>query len=284
MISADQAGFFLDEGYLIIPDLLSPAEVGNCCEEVERLHQVAAGLSTRGELAGSSFQPEPHDRSEFPGDPGIPVLRKIEDTGTHSDLFKRLARHPRVVGIAQELLDSDDLLLFRSTLMLKPAFHGSAHALHQDSAYWPIDPPALVTVSIALTGSTPANGCFKIIPGSHKWALQNWGKIILRENEPLTERKDIPLESPIDVPLATGSALFFHSLLVHGSGPNRSPNPRNTALYAYFSPHVRYCPETGPAERSFPVVSGMNGSEEHTLIASARGRNESSGETDRDQW
>ena len=269
MVTAEQVDFFSKEGYLVISDLLSPSEVEDCCAEVDRLHQVAAELRARGELAESSFQPEPHGRSETGPASEVPVLRKIEDTGTHSDLFKRLARHPRVVETAQALLNSHDLLLFRSTLMLKPAFHGSPHALHQDSAYWPIDPPSLVTVSIALTEATTGNGCFKVIPRSHEWGLQNWGRIVLRQDESLTERDDIDLGTQIDVPLGAGSALFFHSLLVHGSGPNRSPNPRNTALYAYFSPHVRYCRKTGPAERSFPVISGMGGCEEHTLFASA---------------
>lgn len=268
MVTAEQVDFFSKEGYLVISDLLSPSEVENCCAEVDRLHQVGAALLARGELAESSFQPEPHDRNA--GNPAteVPVLRKIEDTGTHSDHFKRLARHPRVVAITQALLNSHDLLLFRSTLMLKPAFHGSPHALHQDSAYWPIYPPSLVTVSIALTEATTDNGCFKVIPRSHEWGLQDWGRIALRQDESLTERDDLDLSTRIDLPLGAGSALFFHSLLVHGSGPNRSPNPRNTALYAYFSPHVRYCPATGPDERSFPVISGMDGCEEHTLVAS----------------
>lgn len=265
----EQIDFFSREGYLIIEDLLSHSEVEECCAEVNRLHRVAAELRARGELAKSSFQPEPHGYSAKNPATEVPVLRKIEDTGTHSDLFKRLSRHPRLVAIAQALLNSHDLLLFRSTLMLKPAFRGSAHALHQDSAYWPIDPPSLVTVSIALTEATTGNGCFKVIPRSHEWGLQNWGRIVLRQEESLTERDDLDLSTQIDVPLGEGSALFFHSLLVHGSGPNRSPNPRNTALYAYFSPHVRYCPTNGPAERSFPVISGMDGCEEHTLVASA---------------
>ena len=260
--------FFSNEGYLVISDLLSPSEVEDCREEVVRLHRVAAKLMARGELAESGFQPEPHDRNAPQSAEKIPVLRKIEDTGTHSDTFKRLARHPKIIQTAQALLNSHDLLLFRSTLMLKPAFRGSPHALHQDSAYWPIDPPSLVTVSIALTEATTENGCFKIIPRSHQWGLQDWGRIILRQDESLTERKEIDLDTQVDVPLGAGAALFFHSLLVHGSGPNRSPNPRNTALYAYFSPHVRYCPKSGPAERSFPVISGMDGRKEHTLIAS----------------
>ena len=42
--------------------------------------------------------------------------------------------------------------------------------------------------------------------------------------------------------LKAGDAVLFHSLTVHGSGPNTSPRPRHTALYAYFPPTVRYVP------------------------------------------
>ena len=152
--------------------------------------------------------------------------------------------------------------------MFKPAFHGSAHGIHQDSAYWPMEPPKLVTVSIALNDATPENGCFKVIPQSHKWGLQSWGHIARKQDESLTDHKDRDFSGQIDVPLAAGSALFFHSLMAHGSGPNRSPNPRNTALYAYFSPQVRYVPRDGKPERkSFPVAAGLGGKEELTLVA-----------------
>ncbi|MBI1929851.1 phytanoyl-CoA dioxygenase family protein [Candidatus Poribacteria bacterium] len=154
--------------------------------------------------------------------------------------------------------------------MLKPAFHGSAHGLHQDSAYWPMEPPTLVTVSIALNDATPENGCFKVIPQSHKWGLQEWGRIARDKGELLTDRHDVDLSGQIEVPLSAGSALFFHSLMVHGSGPNNSPHSRNTALYAYFSPQVRYIPRgSGPREKAFPVVAGLGGRTELTLIAEA---------------
>jgi ectoine hydroxylase-related dioxygenase (phytanoyl-CoA dioxygenase family) len=153
--------------------------------------------------------------------------------------------------------------------MLKPAFHGSAHALHQDSAYWPMEPPALVTTSIALNDATPDNGCIKVIPGSHHWGLQEWGHIAQQQGAPLTSRKDIDRSRQIDVPLAAGSAVLFHSLMVHGSGPNQTDRSRNTALYAYFSPHVRYTPgANGPRSKSFPVIAGLDGAAEHMLVSS----------------
>lgn len=266
MSAQEQKAFFEDQGYLIIEDLLTEQEIDTCQREIERLHQLAAQLQRKGELAASNFQCEPFI-TDANGE--VPILRKIEQTRTHSAVFRQLSAHPKLIATVQTLL-GDDLLLFRSTLMLKPAHHGSAHALHQDSAYWPIDPPALVTVSIALSDATLENGCIKVIPGSHKWGLQEWGGIAQKQDAPLTQRDDLDLSAQIDVPLKAGSVLFFHSLMAHGSGANTTPHPRNTALYAYFSPHVRYTPnEKQATARTFPVVAGLNGSEEFTLTATA---------------
>ncbi len=257
-----QKTFFETEGYLVVENLLSAAEVAACQAEIHRLHQLAA--DEEGAARGH-FQREPFAKAATQGEK-LPVLRKAENTRQYSEVFRALAQHPKLVEVVQNLI-GDDLLLFRSTLMFKPAFHGSSHGLHQDSAYWPMEPPNLVTVSIALNDATPENGCFKVIPKSHLWGVQEWGGIAREQGAALTDRADVAAQQ-MDVPLSAGSTLFFHSLMVHGSGPNASPNPRNTALYAYFSPQVRYVPKGGkPAEKTFPVVAGLGGKLELTLVA-----------------
>ena len=272
MTPQEQKTFFEEEGYLVLANLLSPEELVECQAEILRLHKLAAELDAKGE--NGHFQREPYAKNESQeiaahgaADDRLPVLRKAENTRQYSEIFRRLSVHPKLIQVVQNLL-GPDLLLFRSTLMFKPAFHGSAHGIHQDSAYWPMEPPKLVTVSIALNDATPENGCFKVIPQSHKWGLQSWGHIARKQDESLTDHEDRDFSEQIDVPLSAGSALFFHSLMAHGSGPNRSPNPRNTALYAYFSPQVRYVPRHGKPERkSFPVAAGLDGKEELTLVA-----------------
>lgn len=261
----DQNRFFEEEGYLVIKDLLTGDELGECQAEIERLHQVAAEFEANGNPAMKYFQREPYAKDATYN--GLPVLRKIEETRDFSETFRNLAAHPRLLEVLHQLI-GPDLLLFRSTLMLKPAYHGSAHGLHQDSFYWPMEPPTLVTVSIALTDSTPENGCFKVIPSSHRWGLLQWGRIARNKDEALVDRTDIDLSGQIDVPLSAGSALCFHSLVVHGSGANTTPQPRNTALYAYFPPTVRYKAGKGSSqERTFPVVSGLGGKQELTMVA-----------------
>lgn len=268
MTPPQQKTFFQEQGYLVVEDLLSEQQLVECRKEIDRLHELAAELEAKNDPAIEHFQREPFAPNTTRQ--RLPVLRKIEQTRQFSEVFKRLAQHAKLIAAVQNLLESD-LLLFRSTLMLKPAFHGSVHALHQDSAYWPMRPPRLVTVSIALTDATTGNGCFQVIPKSHEWGLQQWGQIQQEQNAALTRREDVDTSGKIEVPLKAGSTLFFHSLLVHGSGPNRSPNPRNTALYAYFSPHVKYVPEkldaSWPREKSFPVVAGLDGKEEVTFVA-----------------
>lgn len=264
-----QKAFFDKEGYLVVENLLSHTELEECQAEIQLIHEFAAGQESeeqkeRADVARRHVQREPFAQDKTQGDK-LPVLRKAENTRQYSGVFKNLAQHPNLVAVLLNLL-GEDLLLFRSTLMFKPAFHGSSHGLHQDSAYWPMEPPRLVTVSISLNEATPENGCFKVVPRSHLWGVQEWGGIARQQGAELTDRKEVA-EQQMDVPLTAGSALFFHSLMVHGSGPNTTPNPRNTALYAYFSPDVRYVTKDGTGERTFPVVAGLNGKTEMKFTA-----------------
>jgi phytanoyl-CoA hydroxylase len=254
---------FEDEGYLIVEDVLCKEELANCEAEIQRLHEVTAEYEATQNPELKHFQREPYAKDKQQD--GLPVLRKIEQTRDFSNIFKNLAAHPKLISVVQNLI-GEDLLLFRSTLMLKPAFHGSAHAFHQDSAYWPMDPPSLVTVSMALTESTSENGCLQVIPGSHKWGMQEWGLIAQNTDKAQTNRDDIDTSGAIEAPLKAGSVMIFHSLTVHGSGPNKSANARHTALYAYFPPTVKLVARGNEStSRSFPVISGLGGVETLTM-------------------
>lgn len=261
-----QKQHFETEGYLILENLLTADELTQCLAEIDRLHHIAAESETNSELGKSDFQLEPY-AGGAKRDDGLPVLRKIESTYKYSQLFKDLATKPRLVEVLTALL-GPDVLQFRSTLMLKPPHHGSAHRFHQDSSYWPIDPPSLVTVSIALTDATPENGCIEVIPRSHTLGKQDWGHIAGNEDKATSLNTAVDTKTAQHVPLKAGSALLFHSLTVHGSGPNKSPNPRNTALYAYLSPHVKYMPGEGqPNTVDYRVIAGCGGKETYTMTA-----------------
>ena len=117
MDPSQHASFFAEHGYLVLSDLLDRSAIATSRQEVNRLHQVALQLLEKNQLNGSDYQLEPYPKLDRAYDK--PVLRKIENTRHHSPWFSALASHQFLVSVIQSLL-GENLLLFRSTLMLKP--------------------------------------------------------------------------------------------------------------------------------------------------------------------
>ncbi|HET7114182.1 MAG TPA: phytanoyl-CoA dioxygenase family protein, partial [Pyrinomonadaceae bacterium] len=86
-----------------------------------------------------------------------------------------------------------------------------------------------VSAWIALTVSEPANGCMRVIPGSHKHGLLEHDNVqdpnlLNRRGERL--RMDVDESQAVDVVLRPGEMSLHHTNIVHGSNPNTSDGPR----------------------------------------------------------
>ena len=85
----------------------------------------------------------------------------------------------------------------------------------------------LVKVVMGLTDQNPEDGCFAVIPGSHKANVPNpFG------NDP----RYVPVLQP--VPARAGDVVIFTEALTHGSTVNESGVPRRTLYYAYSVEHM----------------------------------------------
>src|SRR5262252_273604 len=60
-----------------------------------------------------------------------------------------------------------DLLCWSSNFFIKEARDPVFVSWHQDSTYWGLDKPDVVTAWVAFTEATEANGAMEYIPGSH---------------------------------------------------------------------------------------------------------------------
>ncbi len=102
--------------------------------------------------------------------------------------------------------------------------------LHRDTLQWS---RGLLTVVIFLQDADVANGCTRVIPGSH--LLQSvgvpqaaGGGTWMDEHEEFRELagQDVP------VPMKAGEVLVFDSLLFHGSFPHASNQERPAVVFA----------------------------------------------------
>jgi hypothetical protein len=84
-------------------------------------------------------------------------------------LFKFLSDvvHDEKIVDAIEDLYGGDLLCWTTNFFIKEANTPAFVSWHQDSTYWGLSSPDVVTAWVALTESNLANGAMEVIPGTH---------------------------------------------------------------------------------------------------------------------
>jgi phytanoyl-CoA hydroxylase len=217
--------FYRQEGYLAVEGLLSPEEVAaSAAALADLLHGRVEGKVGR--------QEEPYYREgrvdERVTDPELRV-RKLWSFCKLEPRLEAVARHPRLVGLLDQLIDPGHRLI-QDMALIKPPFHGSEKPWHQDTAYFDWTPlGGIIGVWIALDAASVDNGCMQVIPGTHLDGPAP--HFHLRDCQMADER--VKVDRAVVVPLAPGGALFFSGLLHHGTPPNLSGERRRALQYHY---------------------------------------------------
>ena len=143
------------------------------------------------------------------------------------DLYD-LALAPAILDAVQLIL-GPDILVWTASMFAKPASSGKFVSWHQDSTYWGLEPPDIVTAWVALTHSTVESGCMRVVPGSHRWGqlahADSFGEanMLSRGQE---VQVDVDESQASDIVLRPGEMSLHHVRIVHGSKPNRAGHPR----------------------------------------------------------
>jgi len=124
-------------------------------------------------------------------------------------------------------------------------------AFHQDSAYlgW-IDPPEMVSCWIALDDTTAEGGTVEHVRGSHRWArtskpaTQFHGPSDYRSAMEAAARAEGLEPEVVPVVVRRGGGAFHHGWAWHGSGFNRSANPRRSLVVHCISSEARFSGDT----------------------------------------
>jgi ectoine hydroxylase len=234
-ISAEQLEHYDQNGFLVLTDLFSP-------DEVAQLQQSSHALMNK-------FQ-----HTEVEGvirEPSSNIVRSLFNLPTHSKEFDQLTRHPKLIELAQFILDSP-VYLHQSRLNYKPAFHGKEFFWHSDFETWHIEDgmPAMraLSCSVLLTDNNEHNGPLMVIPASHRTYVSCVGTTPDKNYVQSLRQQQIgtPAETMLTT-LATlgggiqsikgkaGTVVLFDCNLLHGSSGNISPDPRSNAFFVYNS-------------------------------------------------
>jgi chlorinating enzyme len=145
------------------------------------------------------------------------------------DWAYRLVTHEALLNAVEDILGGD-ILIDGTLVFYKPPQDSSYVSWHQDSVYsgWHLTPST--SAWIALTSSHRANGCMRVIPGSHEHGLLEHDNV--RDDPNLLNKRgerikmDVDESQAVDVVLQPGEMSLHQSTIVHGSNPNISDEPR----------------------------------------------------------
>src|SRR6476646_605251 len=156
---------------------------------------------------------------------------KLEDY-----IYSACVRCRRIVEPLEQLLGGE-VYHYHHKMMLKEPFVGGSWEWHQDYGYWYSNNclfPYMASCLIAVDRATRQNGCLQVLKGSHLMGRidhnksgDQTGADMDRVNEALKYLDLVYCE------MKPGTALFFHSNLLHRSDANRSPDPRWSLICCY---------------------------------------------------
>jgi len=227
---------FDDQGFLLLPDWFSAAEVGVMRAELPALFA------------------EDSERRVLEKETG--AVRSVYGAHRTNEIFRRLTHHPRLVEPAMQILGGP-VYVYQFKVNAKLAFVGDVWEWHQDFIFWQredgVESPQLLTIAIFLDEVTEFNGPLLFVPGSHQAGVieppraggvpqgyegsPDWIANLTADLKYSVDKDSLSrlverggIASPKG---RAGSALFFHCNTVHGSAPNMSPFDRKLVLLTY---------------------------------------------------
>lgn len=152
-----------------------------------------------------------------------------------------LIRLPAILDVIEDLL-GPDLLVWGSSFFIKEPHDPAYISWHQDSTYWGLSHPDIVTAWIAFSVSDLANGAMRVLPGSHlKDQLPH--KDTFAQHNLLTRGQEVQVDVDpklaVDMTLSPGEMSLHHVRIVHGSEPNRADYRRIGFAIRYVPTYVK---------------------------------------------
>jgi hypothetical protein len=227
----DDVRAYLRDGWYLSRKLLTDAEIDELVTASERFY---AGARDR-------TLPARPDRLAYWEPAHGPVQRHNDYIHYESDAIGRILRKPVIGAVAARLARADEIRLFQSTLIYKPARPDELTNIvpwHFDKHYWQSSmSEEMLTAFIPLHDCGEEMGTITMVDGSNRWVetaaddtttrhFADRDRLnlerTLRENAAYNDT--VVRKTPMLIP--QGHMSFHHCRTYHGSGPNRSDRPR----------------------------------------------------------
>lgn len=231
-LSKEQIDFYQEEGYVVLPHLLTDEDLRPAREAMEAKVSMIAN-----ELFEAGLVPDKLEHRPF----RYRLAELFRDL-TAADFLKygrgwrdrfpgyyRLMSNPKVLDAVESLIGGE---LYANpvynTRPKIPKIAAGAVPWHQDKSYWPdANANPVITVWIPFVDANELNGCLHIKPRTHRKRLLKWHReTVSGTGYTALHESQLGRTETVALPVEAGSAILFNDRCLHMSTANLSDEVR----------------------------------------------------------
>ncbi len=214
VLTDEQAAQFDRDGFVVLPDVFSAAELAPIVEEIDAkeaeleafLQNVEGGRMSIAESGAITF---------------------TTHLVTQSAGIRAFATSPVFVDLCADLIGPDANLYWDQAVYKKPE-KPRRFPWHQDNGYAFVRPQQYLTCWVALTDATLENGCPQVARGLHRLGTLRHHYVDPLGFECLQDPEDVAVAE-----VGAGGIVVFSSLTPHLTGPNTTDGVRMAYILQY---------------------------------------------------
>jgi len=221
MLSKQQIEHFNENGYLLVENAVSPAQLARMRDIAYDFIEKSRAVSVSDDV----FDLDDGHSAE------APRLTRIKLPHRQHPYFWEVAKNSGITEVLRQLL-GPDVLLQTSKLNTKAPGGGAAVEWHQDWAFYPHTNDRILACGLMLEDVDLANGPLQVIPGSHRGPVldhNNKDGVFCGAIDP--DDPEFHADKAVTLTGKAGSMTVHHARTLHGSAPNRSDRARLILFY-----------------------------------------------------
>ncbi|KAK7129698.1 hypothetical protein R3I94_009349 [Phoxinus phoxinus] len=248
LLTPEQRIAYEKDGFVLIRNLVSDEDIEQFRKAFERICKREVKVPGLLVMRDVSIA-----KSEFVE--GEKAVTKLQDFQEDPELF-RYCTLPQILKYVK-CFTGPNIMAMHTMLINKPPDTGkktSRHPMHQDLHYFPFRPADRIVCSwTAMEKVHRQNGCLVVLPGSHHGTLQEhdypeWEGGINKMYHGV--RNYDPDHPRVHLEMEKGDTVFFHPLLIHGSGMNQTKGFRKAISCHYASSDCYYIDVKGTTQEN----------------------------------